>query len=1484
MQNSKRHNPVHNRNNPTMVKQAVKFILLFIVFLLNIIALQSQVTSSRNYVIQNQIKFPGVTTQSQVDALLSDKKQQQVTYFDGLGRPLQTVIVEGSKEGTIRKDIISPVEYDIYGREIKKFLPYVDISAAGNASMRTTAYADQSWYYNSLNTTTTGIAKDLFPFAQTFYEFSPTGRTKEGGAAGQIWQPGNNHSLKPIESLNKVPDDVKRWTIAYTTDAVPIVAGVYNPEDLHKIINYNEHGKQVIEYKDREGKVLLKKVQLSDAPGASYDGWLSTYYIYDDFNNLRYVIQPLAVAKMFSSSSWIITTTMKAELCFRYEYDSRSRMIRKKIPGAGVMEMVYDGLDRLVLTQDANLLAVGKWMATLYDDQSRPIITGLWTSALTGDVHRNTAYPAVGNPQATYPFLPGNIPGSGFEILSQTYYDGYSSLPAALNTFDNSLNGSLLPANNSSFPYIQAYTAMPAIALRNVITGVRTKILNSPTNQYLNSSTFYDDKGRAVEVLNENISSTGSIDITRTQYSYTGQVWLVAQKHQKGGTNPQTHTTVSKMEYDDDGRLLFVKKSVVSIINGTTVTKAEQKISGIEYNRLNQLTKKKLAPEYNTNAGLESLKQEYNIRGWLTGINRDYLKTSTTQTTNYFGMELAYDQTSSIETSSAAYVSAQYNGNIAGTMWRTQGDGMQRKYDFKYDNASRILSADFKQKNSTWDKTVLDLSMQVGSILNDPISAYDANGNIKYMQHKSWKVGGNFDLDKMTYTYKETDELSNKLLAVTENASIGTSNYKQQDFTDINRTLDDYTYDVNGNLTQDKNKSITSITYNHLNLPVLITITGKGTITYTYDATGAKLKKETVDISVTGKTITTITSYIGSNVYESKAISPVDPNNPNYTDRLLFIVHEEGRLRHLPAPTGGAGGALEWDYFIKDHLGNTRMVLTEEARPDLYPALSYEGAVGSNEIIQQDNSWENKTGTSINVNSVRIARPGAFGTSTTNGSYAHLIRKSTGSIGAAKLLKVMSGDKIHTSIDYYYTAANANNTGANGINSLIANFTSTLNSSTNVAGIIKDGASAITTEIQANGSLTSLLNTPNNTSGTNQAPKAYLNVIFFDEQFKYSEGFVYPVAYTPNVKGTISKMGSSSIGTKKNGYVYLYFSNETEELVYFDNFMLTHERGRIIEETHYYPFGLTMAGISSKAAGKSENKYKFNGKELNNKEFSDGTGLDWYDYGARMYDAQVGRWNVVDPLADSVPAFSPYTYAFNNPIYFVDPDGQFPYTFHVRAFAPPNSFAGTGFHDDGRGFSTSTGVTSRIQQSYTVDPTGRTYSGGTPTSHPTYWNGFNVGTATNDGGITPPEFGNNSLGSATATLSSNFQGSNPAFMGLAPNIDVSSVLSVTENLEKGQVTISLDISSKQFPATEAFVQDAAGNSVFLAGGAAYGSAGNLMNADKKPISKVDMVIGINDKGVFQNVTMGGKTYSLDEFNKLRTSKPAGPFPREDKDK
>jgi RHS repeat-associated protein len=83
-----------------------------------------------------------------------------------------------------------------------------------------------------------------------------------------------------------------------------------------------------------------------------------------------------------------------------------------------------------------------------------------------------------------------------------------------------------------------------------------------------------------------------------------------------------------------------------------------------------------------------------------------------------------------------------------------------------------------------------------------------------------------------------------------------------------------------------------------------------------------------------------------------------------------------------------------------------------------------------------------------------------------------------------------------------------------------------------------------------------------------------------------------------------------------------------------------------------------MAGISSKAAGKLENKFKYNGKEEQRQEFSDGNGLDWMDYGARMYDAQIGRWHVQDNFSETYYGLTPYNYCANNPVNMIDVDGN----------------------------------------------------------------------------------------------------------------------------------------------------------------------------------------------------------------------------------
>ena len=94
--------------------------------------------------------------------------------------------------------------------------------------------------------------------------------------------------------------------------------------------------------------------------------------------------------------------------------------------------------------------------------------------------------------------------------------------------------------------------------------------------------------------------------------------------------------------------------------------------------------------------------------------------------------------------------------------------------------------------------------------------------------------------------------------------------------------------------------------------------------------------------------------------------------------------------------------------------------------------------------------------------------------------------------------------------------------------------------------------------------------------------------------------------------------------------------------------MVVSSGGTVAEVNHYYPFGGVFASSGN------VQPYKYNGKELDTKK-----GLNWYDYGARHYDATLGRWLVVDPLAEKMGSWSPYAYCYSNPLKFVDVDGKY---------------------------------------------------------------------------------------------------------------------------------------------------------------------------------------------------------------------------------
>lgn len=101
----------------------------------------------------------------------------------------------------------------------------------------------------------------------------------------------------------------------------------------------------------------------------------------------------------------------------------------------------------------------------------------------------------------------------------------------------------------------------------------------------------------------------------------------------------------------------------------------------------------------------------------------------------------------------------------------------------------------------------------------------------------------------------------------------------------------------------------------------------------------------------------------------------------------------------------------------------------------------------------------------------------------------------------------------------------------------------------------------------------------------------------------------------------------------------------------------------VVQTTNYYPFGLVMNQTNGNtASGYQKNKYLYNGKELQSDKMTSES-LNWYDYGARFYDPQIGRWHVADPHSENYLDWSPYNYVANNPLNLIDPDGMDWYDF-----------------------------------------------------------------------------------------------------------------------------------------------------------------------------------------------------------------------------
>ncbi|WP_159439408.1 DUF6443 domain-containing protein [Tenacibaculum agarivorans] len=747
--------------------------------------------SNENYVYTITPQKP-VTNTSQLsknsDALKS------VVYYDGLGRTKQSIAI---KQSASQKDIITHVAYDALGRMEKEYLPYGSTSSNGlyraNAATETNNYYKTN-YREDINTLTPN------PYSEKEYENSPLNRVKKQAAPGYDWRMGSGHEIE-FEYKSNTNRDVRKYYITTTVSRntyLPTLQlntaadnnyGYYKAGELTKTITKDENhsgtskNHTTEEFKNKQGQVVLKRTYNNNV---AHD----TYYVYDDFGNLTFVLPPKAEPHTAKPDSVELS-----ELCYQYRYDYRNRLVQKKIAGKDWEYIIYDLLDRPVLTQDGLQRPNKKWLFTKYDILGRVIYTGIYThSGILSQGQMQDLVNATNNTDVElyetklttsgglgiyYSY--SDFPKTNLEVLTANYYDNY--------TFNRA--GAAASVTN-----IYGVNSTPST--KGLATGTRVKVLG--TDKWITTVNYYDAKARPIYIFTKNDYLLATTTV-KSKLDFTGRVLETITGHNKTDDNLSVITIVDKFTYDHTGRLQKQTQKIGS--------QAEEVIVYNTYDELGRLKNKGVGGKTNQSR-LQTVDYKYNIRGWLTDINN-----SASLGNDLFAFKINYNTTGHSGTK-------LFNGNIAETEWRTKNDNTLRWYRYNYDDLNRITSA------------IDNANRYSLSSVN-----YDKNGNITNLErrgHTNASATSFGIMDKLQYTYGSR---SNKLTQV-EELSGGNSTFG---FKNGSNATTEYTYDANGNQLKDLNKNMTSNTlYNHLNLPTRVTIGGQH-IYYAYDATGIKQRK-----------------------------------------------------------------------------------------------------------------------------------------------------------------------------------------------------------------------------------------------------------------------------------------------------------------------------------------------------------------------------------------------------------------------------------------------------------------------------------------------------------------------------------------------------------------------------------------------------------------------------------------------------------------
>ncbi|QWT88492.1 hypothetical protein KBP46_06140 [Chryseobacterium sp. PCH239] len=715
----------------------------------------------------------------------------------------------------------------------------------------------------------------------------------------QVGNDWNGKSVKFGYEANSTLDKVKKFTaptawVNNATESNVVNNGMYGDAQLYKNTVTDEDENKTIEFKNGKGQTILVRKVISATENAD------TYYVYNEYDQLAFVIPPL----LSGLASW--GTLQRDALAYQYRYDGRGRLVGKKIPGKGWEFMIYDKQDRLVGTQDAVLRAKGQWLYTKYDQFGRVAITGICTGGqryeeqdvvngyASNNVNRidtpfferqgmNVYY---NNPDTTYPNA-----SKWVTLLSLNYYDSYPAY-----------------SFNPAFPSM--IQGEPILTETLTADGRSTKgmpvmsfVKNIEDDSWTKNYTYYDRKGRAIG--SHSINYVGGYTHTESKLDFAGVTKLAITRHKRLDTDTEKVITET-FEYDHQNRLLSHKHQVDS--NPTEI------LAQNTYNEISQVTNKKVGGT-DIASPLQSIDYKYNIRGWLTKINDPASLNG-----KLFGYEIRY--TNPQYTNLA---SGRYNGNIAEVDWRNASEGALKRYSYSYDPLNRLKDAIYTEPGAT---------NPYNNNFNEHLT-YDLNGNIMTLKRNAYPVSGTTATQVDDLEYKYTGNRLNQVIEHSTNSS---------GYEGGNNII---AYDLNGNMTDMKDKGIQSIAYNFFNLPNAISIqsfdymdrpinTG---ISHLYRADGVKLRKTVSQQFYMGLPTSRMTDYLDGfqysyddnggtcltckteTAFEVQAYSKRPP---------LFPPAAEWKLEFVPTAEGFYSFAENrYIYNYKDHLGNTRITFAK---------------------------------------------------------------------------------------------------------------------------------------------------------------------------------------------------------------------------------------------------------------------------------------------------------------------------------------------------------------------------------------------------------------------------------------------------------------------------------------------------------------------------------------------------------------------------